>query len=114
MRFKAKNGRAIDGRDIYLWDERDQVTSQSFMVVVHSVVVFGYGRLLEKVDEFWDLLLRHFCGATSWRRGGYHCRSFCPRFMPRVIGVGRRSNGSNWCMNSHVSHGAVNGEGNGR
>jgi hypothetical protein len=33
---------------------------------------------------------------------------------PRVINVGRRSNESSGSMNSGVSHGAVNGEGNRR
>jgi hypothetical protein len=52
LRFEAKNDRALDGRDIYLRDERNQVTGQPSTVVVRSVIVFGHGRLLEEVDEF--------------------------------------------------------------
>jgi hypothetical protein len=40
LRFEAENGRAINDRDIYLRDERDQVTGQPFMGVVRSTVVF--------------------------------------------------------------------------
>jgi hypothetical protein len=40
LRFEAKNGRALNDRDIYLRDERDQVTSQPSKVVVRSAVVF--------------------------------------------------------------------------
>jgi hypothetical protein len=40
LRFEAKNGRALNGRDIYLRDERNQVTSQPSTVVVLSAVVF--------------------------------------------------------------------------
>jgi hypothetical protein len=40
LRFKAENGRALDGGDIYLRDERDQVTDQSSTVVLRSAVVF--------------------------------------------------------------------------
>jgi hypothetical protein len=54
LRFEAKNGRAIDGRDIYLRDEIDQVTGRPFTVVVRLVAVFGHSRLLEEVGEFWD------------------------------------------------------------
>jgi hypothetical protein len=52
LRFEAKNGRALDGRDIYIRDERDQVTDQPYTVVLRSAVVFGHGRLLEEVGEF--------------------------------------------------------------
>jgi hypothetical protein len=52
LRFEVKNGRALDGRDIYLRDERDQVTGQPSTVVVCSAVVFGHGHLLEEVGEF--------------------------------------------------------------
>jgi hypothetical protein len=38
LRCEAKNGRALHGRDIYLRDERDQVTGQLSTVVVRSVV----------------------------------------------------------------------------
>jgi hypothetical protein len=55
LRFKAKNSRALDGGDIYLRDERDQVTSQPSMIVVHPAAVFGHGRLFEEVGEFWNL-----------------------------------------------------------
>jgi hypothetical protein len=40
LRFEAKNGRALEGRDIYLRDERDQVTGQPSTVVVRSTVIF--------------------------------------------------------------------------
>jgi hypothetical protein len=60
LRFEAKNGRALDSRDIYLRDERDQVTGQPSMVVVCSTVVFGHGCVFEEVGEFWDFPLRHF------------------------------------------------------
>jgi hypothetical protein len=53
LRFEAKNGRALDGRDIYLRDERDQVTGQPSTAVLRSVVVFGHGHLLKEVGEFW-------------------------------------------------------------
>jgi hypothetical protein len=114
LRFEAKNGRSLDDRDIYLRDERDQVTDQPSTVVVCSAVVFGHCRLLEEVGELWDFPLRHFCGATSWRRRGYHHGAFHPRVMSRVICVGQRNNGSSRGINSDVSHEAVNGEGNGR
>jgi hypothetical protein len=54
LRFKIDNGRALNGRDVYLRDERDQVTSQLFTVVVRSTVVFSHGRLLEEVGELRD------------------------------------------------------------
>jgi hypothetical protein len=60
LRFEAKNGRALNGRDIYLRDERDQVTGQPSTVVVRSTVVFGHDRLLEEVNELWDFLLAIF------------------------------------------------------
>jgi hypothetical protein len=60
LRFEAKNGRALDSRDIYLRDERDQVTDQPSTVVVHLAVVFGHGRLLEEVGELWNFPLYHF------------------------------------------------------
>jgi hypothetical protein len=111
LRVEAKNGRVLDGRDIYLRDERNQVTGQPSTVMVRSAVVFGHGHLLEEVDEFWDFPLRHFCDVTSWRRRGCHHGAFLPGVMPRVISVGQRGS---WGMNSGVSHGAVKGEGNGR
>jgi hypothetical protein len=40
LRFKADNGRALDGGDIYLRDERDQVTGQPSTAMVHPAVVF--------------------------------------------------------------------------
>jgi hypothetical protein len=40
LRFKAKNGRALNGRDIYLRNERDQVTSKPSTVVICPTVVF--------------------------------------------------------------------------
>jgi hypothetical protein len=52
LRFKAENGRALNDGDIYLRDERDQVTHQPSTVVVCPTVVFGHGRLLEEVVEF--------------------------------------------------------------
>jgi hypothetical protein len=52
LKFKAENGRALDGMDIYLRDERDQVTGQPSTVVVHPVIIFGHGRLPEEVGEF--------------------------------------------------------------
>jgi hypothetical protein len=114
LRFEAKNGRALDGRNIYLRDERNQVIGQPSTVVVRSVVVFGHNRLLEEVSESWDFPLCHFYGAMGWRRRGYHHGAFHPGVVPRVIGVGRWGNGSSGAMNSGVSHGAVKGEGNGR
>jgi hypothetical protein len=57
LRFEAKNGRSLDDRDIYLRDERDQVTDQPSTVVVCSAVVFGHCRLLEEVGELWDFPL---------------------------------------------------------
>jgi hypothetical protein len=100
--------------DIYLRDERDQVTGQPSTIVVRSMVIFGHGRLLEEVGEFWDFPLRHFCDATSWRRRGGHRGAIRPGVVPRVIGVGRRSDESSMGVSSGVSHGAVNGEGNGK
>jgi hypothetical protein len=47
LRFKVENGIALDGEDIDLRDERDQVTGQPFMIVVRPMVVFGHSRLLE-------------------------------------------------------------------
>jgi hypothetical protein len=114
LRFKAENGRALDGRDIYLRDERDHIAGQPSTVVVRSTVVLDHGRLLEEVGEFQDFPLRHFCGATSWRRRGCHRGAFRLGVMTRVIGVGRRSDESSGGTSSGVSHGAVNGEGNGR
>jgi hypothetical protein len=52
LRFKAENGRALDSGDIYLRDERDQVTGQASTIVVRSAVVFGHGHILEEVGEF--------------------------------------------------------------
>jgi hypothetical protein len=52
LRFKAENGRALDGGDIYLRDERDQVTCQPSTVVVRPAIVFGHGHLPEEVGEF--------------------------------------------------------------
>jgi hypothetical protein len=54
LRFEAENGRALDGRDIYLRDERNQVTGQPSMVVVCSTIVFGHNSLLEELSELWD------------------------------------------------------------
>jgi hypothetical protein len=68
LRFKAENGTALNGGDIYLRDERDQVTGQPSTAVVRPTVVFSHGHLLEEVDEFWNLPLRYYCGTTSWRR----------------------------------------------
>jgi hypothetical protein len=52
LRFKAENGRALDGGDIYLRDEKDQVTCQPSTVVVRPAIVFGHGHLSEEVGEF--------------------------------------------------------------
>jgi hypothetical protein len=57
MRFKTDNGRTLDGGDIYLRDERDQVIDQPSTVVIRPAVVFGHGHLLEEVGEFWNLPL---------------------------------------------------------
>jgi hypothetical protein len=78
LRFKAKNYRALDGREIYLRDERDQVIGQPSMVVVCPAVVFGHGRLFEEVGEFWNLPLHHSCGTTSWRRRSHNRSAFHP------------------------------------
>jgi hypothetical protein len=65
LRFNADNGRTLDGGDIYLRDERDQVTGQPSTVVVRPAVAFGHGRLLEEVGELWNLPLCHSCGTMS-------------------------------------------------
>jgi hypothetical protein len=81
LRFKEDNGRALDGRDIYLRDERDQVTDQPSTVVVRPAVIFIHGRLLEEVSEFGNLPRRH---CSAFRRG----------VVPQVIDGGRLGNGS--------------------
>jgi hypothetical protein len=40
LRFETNNGRALNCRDVYLRDERDQVTGQPSTVVVRSAVIF--------------------------------------------------------------------------
>jgi G:T-mismatch repair DNA endonuclease (very short patch repair protein) len=73
LRFKEDNGRALDGKGIYLRDERDQVTGQPSTVVVRPTVIFVHGRLLEECSEFGNL----------------------PRgVVPQVIDGGRWGNGS--------------------
>jgi hypothetical protein len=54
LRFETDNGRALNGRDVYLKDERDKVTGQPSTVVVCSTVVFSHGHLLEEVSELRD------------------------------------------------------------
>jgi hypothetical protein len=47
LRFKAENGRALDGGDIYLRDEK----RPSYRSAIHDRGTPG-GRLLEEVGEF--------------------------------------------------------------
>jgi hypothetical protein len=103
LRFKADNGRALDGGDIYLRDERDQVTGQPSTVVVHPTVIFGHGRLLEEVDEFWNLPHRHSCGTTSWRRS-HHCSAFRLRVVPESSALADGATGAAgaWTMVSAI------------
>jgi hypothetical protein len=52
LRFKADNSRTLDGGDIYLRDERDQVTDQPSTVVVRPAVVFLKKSMSSRISPF--------------------------------------------------------------
>jgi hypothetical protein len=56
LRFKADNGRTLDDGDVYLRDERDQVTDQPSMVVVCPAVVFLKKSMSSVISPFTILV----------------------------------------------------------
>jgi hypothetical protein len=56
LRFKAENGIALDGGDIYLRDERDQVTGQPSTVVLRLVVVLLKKSVSSAISPFTILV----------------------------------------------------------
>jgi hypothetical protein len=103
VRLKAKNGWAVDGRDIDLKDRRKYITSQSFEVMIALELFLRGTGFLEEDGEFRDLSLHHHGNTTSQAGGSCHCGALCLGVTSSAF-INRRVD-DNWVVSRPLSHG---------
>jgi hypothetical protein len=79
MRFKANHGRAVGGRNVYLWNRRNQIAHQIAKIMISLAISLGDIGFLSEIGYFKNLVVHHLDRAQRCRRRSGHSIALHPR-----------------------------------